>query len=86
MTGLIVKATKSIPAKYKHEINVKKFEQIAWEKGTQVTNGKTWKVFRADDIIGACNGVETPYVIIKMSANTIHGHPITFSEFKKYTK
>ncbi|MCK4651205.1 hypothetical protein KAT08_03480 [Candidatus Babeliales bacterium] len=59
---------------------------MAWEKGIPTTDGKTWKVFKADGIIGAKLGIETPYVRIEMSANTIHGHPITPAEYKALLK
>ncbi len=82
----IVKFTKESPAKYKYGTNIEEFERMAWERGTPVTNGKTWKVFTSNDIVGATNGIETRHAVVKMSANTIHGHPITPAEFKDYTK
>lgn len=47
---------------------------------------KNWKVKAYDTIIGASNGKETNYIIIENSANTIHGHPITESEYLKLLK
>ena len=58
----------------------------AWETGTPVTNGKTWKVKEYDEIIGACSGKETRYVRIEYSGGVIHGHPITEREYKKLIK
>ena len=51
-----------------------------------MTNGKNWKVQRYDDIIGATNGKETQFGRIENSANTIHGHPISESEYFKLLK
>ena len=80
----IVKSTKNGPAKYSLEIkNIEIFERDAWKKGTPVTNGKNWKVKKYDKIIGATEGKETQYVRIENSANTIHGHPISESEYVK---
>jgi len=81
-----IKETRYGDAKYKPEVNIEKLERMAWEKGTPVTSKKPWKVFKADDIIGATDGIETPYMRIEMSANTIHGHPITLAEYKAYLK
>lgn len=39
-----------------------------------------------DDIIGASEGKNTKFMRVEMSSNTIHGHPISESEFKKLTK
>jgi hypothetical protein len=54
---------------------------MAWDNGTPVTSGKTWKVYKADHIVGAKQGIETPYIRVELSSNTIHGHPITPQEF-----
>src|SRR5439155_693479 len=82
----IVKSTKTGAAKYKPGMHIESLERIAWENGTSVTNAKPWKVFKSDNIIGAKNGIETPYMRIEMSANTIHGHPITPIEYHQYLK
>ena len=47
---------------------------------------KNWKVKAYDRIIGATNGKETRYVRIENSVGTIHGHPITESEYLKLLK
>lgn len=39
-----------------------------------------------DNIIGASEGKVTNFVRVENSGNTIHGHPISESEFKKLTK
>ena len=85
--GEIVKSTKSGPAKYSPEIkNVQAFERDAWKTGIPVTNGKSWKVKSYDSVIGAASGKETKYVRIEMSGGTIHGHPISESEYHKLIK
>lgn len=81
-----VNSTKSGPAKYKPDVNIKDIEIKVWNEGTQVTNGKTWKVMKFNENIGACSGKETPYVRVEMSGNTIHGHPITPAEYFKLIK
>ncbi len=82
----IVESTKSCPAKYKPEINIEAIELQAWKSGRSTTNGKSWKVFECKDIIGAKDGIETRFVVVKNSGNTIHGHPILVSEYRKYIK
>ena len=82
----ITDSTKNGPAKYKPEIDIESTEKMVWEKGTSVTNGKTWKVKEFDDVIGASDGVETKYMRVEMSGGTIHGHPITKSEYLKLLK
>lgn len=54
----------------------------AWKYGKPTTNSKNWKVFKADQIIGANSGKETCYMGIECSANTIHGHPILESKYQ----
>lgn len=82
----IIDNTKFSEAKYKPGINIEALERYAWEKGTPTTNNKPWKVIELDEIIGAKNGLETKYMRVECSANTIHGHPITFEEYKRYLK
>ena len=80
----IVKSTKDGPAKYSKDIpDIEAFERNAWETGTPTTNGKNWKVKAYDEVIGATGGKETRYIRIENSANTIHGHPISESEYLK---
>ena len=82
-----VKSTKNGPAKYSPNIhNIEDFERDAWQNGTKVTNGKNWKVNSYDHIIGATEGMETPYVRIENSGNVIHGHPISEREYHKLLK
>ena len=82
----IIKSTKNGPAKYNLGTDIEVLERMVWEKGTPVTNGKTWKVMEFDDVIGAIGGAKTNYMIVEMSGGTIHGYPITKSEYLKLTK
>lgn len=82
----VVKSTKNGPAKYKHNTNVEALERGVWATGQPVNNGKSWKVERFSEVIGASNGVETNYVRVEYSAGTIHGHPITKAEYIRLTK
>ena len=82
----IVKSSKNGPAKYTPGTNIEKLERIVWEKGTPVTNGKTWKVMKFNDVIGASAGAETNYIRVEFSGGTIHGHPITKVEYNKLLK
>ncbi|MNP87341.1 hypothetical protein D3C76_1881730 [compost metagenome] len=57
------------------------------EHGVFVNNGKPWVVYELDDIIGAKSGIETRYIRVEISSDgTVHSHPITPQEYKKYTK
>ncbi|WP_394527575.1 RHS repeat-associated core domain-containing protein [Lacrimispora sp. JR3] len=83
----IVKSTKSGPAKYSPDIiDIESFERDAWKTGTPTTNGKNWKTKVYERVIGASEGKETTYIRIENSANTIHGHPISKSEYNKLNK
>lgn len=83
----IVRSTTYGDAKYKPEINIKELELHAWKNGQPVTiPGKNWKVFKCDEIIGANSGKETCYMRVECSANTIHGHPISESNYLRYLK
>jgi hypothetical protein len=39
-----------------------------------------------DHVIGAYNGVETKYMVVKLSVGEIHGHPISEALYKQYLK
>lgn len=76
--------TKNGPAMYKTDVNIESLERYAWEYGTTTTNGRTWKLVKFDDYIGATEGKDTVYMRIELTSNTneIHGHPISESEYK----
>ena len=82
----VVKSTKSGPAKYLKGAEIEALERMVWKNGTDVTNGKTWKVMEFDEVIGASLGKETKYMRVEFSSGTIHGHPITKSEYNKLLK
>ncbi len=82
----VVKSTEKGPAKYLPNTQISTLEKLAWDTGTPVTNGKTWKVKVFDETIGATEGKETIYMRVEMSAGTIHGHPISKAEYLKLTK
>ena len=62
------------------------FWRVVWENGKLATNKKPWKVMEFDEMIGVSEGTPTRFVRVEMSANVIHGHPITEVEYKKLTK
>ena len=83
----IVESTKNGPAKYKYGTDIEKLEMDALKNGKDVTNGKPWKVKEFSNIVGAKDGVETPYIRVEISPDgTIHSHPITPQEFQKLIK
>lgn len=72
--------------KYKPEIHIESIERTAWTKGTPVLSfGKNvhYKVYDAGKIIGASEGIDTPYIRVECSQGVIHGHPITKKEYLK---
>lgn len=81
----IIEYTKHGKAKYKPGINIENVERLAWEHGTCIAK-KDWKVMKFDSIIGAKSGLETSCIRVERSANTIHGHPITYLQYKGYLK
>ncbi|MFS1512525.1 hypothetical protein VQL36_08825 [Chengkuizengella sp. SCS-71B] len=84
--SVIRKSTKNGPAKYIKGIDYESLERDVWDEGIKVTNGKTWKVMEFDYVVGAKYGKHTKYVRVEWTEGTIHGHPITKDEFRKYTK
>lgn len=77
----IIKSTKTGPAKYKPDINIKYVEYDVFNSGTPVTNGKPWKVKDMGEVIGASEGKPSQWMRVELSAGTIHGHPISIDEF-----
>jgi filamentous hemagglutinin len=82
----VLEGTKNGPAKYKHGTDIKNLETNVWRNGKKVTNGKDWKVMEFDNVVGAKNGQASKWVRVERSGNTIHGHPITKSEYLKLLK
>jgi RHS repeat-associated protein len=73
-------------AKYAPGTDIEALERHAFEHGQEVNNGKPWKVIDMGRTIGANDGKETRFMRVELSANTIHGHPISEDAFKKLTK
>lgn len=83
----VVKSTKHGEAKYKPGINIEALERYAWEYGTPTTNGRTWRVMKFEDTIGANSGKETKFMRVEYtSGGVIHGHPILESDYLDYIK
>jgi len=73
-------------AKYLPGTDIEALERHAFANGQDVNNGKPWKVIDMGKTIGANDGKETQYMRVELSANTIHGHPISEESFRKLTK
>ena len=83
----IVSSTKSRAAKYHPKIRIETLERYVWKQGTPCTNKPAEKIMEFDDVIGASNGEETSCVKVEYGLdNTVHGHPITATEYKKLLK
>ena len=68
------------------EIHIESLERTAWIKGTPVSSfGKNvhYKVYDTGKIIGASEGIDTPYIRVECSQGVIDGHPITKKEYFK---
>ncbi|WP_159514026.1 MULTISPECIES: RHS repeat domain-containing protein [Enterobacter] len=81
----IIKSTNTGPAKYTHDVDIKTLEYDVFNTGMAVTNGKPWKVKDIGQVIGASEGKESQWMRVELSANTIHGHPISIDEFRRLT-
>lgn len=66
--------------------DIESIEKLAWKQGIPVNNGKKWKVMRFDNVIGASAGKEARYMRVEFSSGTIHGYPITETEYLKLTR
>ncbi|MBI6865705.1 hypothetical protein [Lysinibacillus fusiformis] len=85
--GEVIEDTITGFAKYKMGINIEAIERYAWHFGQDVKTGKTWRVFKFNEVIGAKKGKETCYVRVECtSGNIIHGHPIPEEEYNKLLK
>ena len=82
----MARSCKSGPAKYLPGTKVEALERLVWSEGKQITTGKPWKVMEFSDEVGASGGKGSKWVRVEESGGTIHGHPITESEFLKLTK
>jgi hypothetical protein len=76
-TKSVIEETRGKTALYKPGEDVEMLERGVWQNGTPVTNGKNWKVYEFDRVIGASDGKAVRWIRVEYSAGTIHGHPIT---------
>lgn len=60
-------------------------EQLGQKRTPVSSFGKNvhYKVYDAGKIIGASEGIDTPYIRVECSQGVIHGHPITKKEYLK---
>ena len=86
----VVESTTSGPAKFKNGIDPDKLTLEAWKDGVNVSNGKDWKVYKSNDIIGAYKGKETEYLRVERTIigneEVLHSHPIDKIQFNKLIK
>jgi len=73
-------------AKYHPEINIETLDGFVRTKGTEVTNGKLWRVMKFHEEIGAIGGKLSHFVRAEDSVGAIHGNPITETEFKRLAR
>ncbi|VEJ54615.1 S-type pyocin domain-containing protein [Pragia fontium] len=73
-------------AKFKPGVNIPQTDIDVWLNGVKTIKHPTWKVKEYDYIIGAYDGKETQWVVVKESQGTIHSHPTSLDEVKRYMK
>lgn len=81
----IIKSTLHGDAKYTIGLNIQKIEKYVWEYGLPCKDN-LWRVMQFEEVIGAYEGAETTCMVVKNSANTIHGHPISHAEMLRLLK
>ncbi|MCJ3377176.1 hypothetical protein LNY74_05780 [Klebsiella pneumoniae] len=57
-----------------------------WNTGQTTSLRSYWKVKQYDHIIGAYEGKETQWTVVKESQGVIHSHPISEEKAKRYIK
>jgi hypothetical protein len=83
----VIESTRTGPAKYKPGTDIQALEREVWEvTGTDVSNGRPWKVQEFAGEIGASEGKPSRWVRVASSGNTIHGHPISEGEYLRLKK
>lgn len=84
----VIESTKNGPAKFANDVDYTELTKKAWDEGAEVTNGKPWKVFKSEEIIGATKGKETKYMRVELTESTgeLHSSPIDLEQFNKLTK
>lgn len=83
----IVKSTANAgSAKFKPDINIPDIDKDVWNTGQTTKKHPDWKVKQYDHIMGAYEGKETQWVVVKESQGVIHSHPISEQKAKEYIK
>ncbi|ATM79274.1 hypothetical protein CRN79_18230 [Serratia fonticola] len=73
-------------AKFKPEVNIQEIDNDVWNTGQTTKTHPSWKVKQYDHIIGAYEGKETSWAVVKESQGVIHSHPISEQKAKGYIK
>ena len=73
-------------AKFKPDINIPDLDVDVWNTGQTTSLRSYWKVKQYDHIIGAYEGKETHWAVVKESQGVIHSHPISEEKAKRYIK
>jgi len=73
-------------AKFKPDINIPDLDVDVWNTGQTTSLRSYWKVKQYDHIIGAYEGKETRWAVVKESQGVIHSHPISEEKAKRYIK
>lgn len=83
----IVESTKyGGAAKFKPEVNIPEIDLDAWKNGEPIAMHPGWKVKKYDYVIGAFNGKETEWVVVKESQGTVHSYPVSVQQVNRYLK
>ncbi|HHQ6551869.1 TPA: S-type pyocin domain-containing protein [Serratia fonticola] len=73
-------------AKFKPDVNIPRIDIDVWSTGQTTKTHPDWKVKQYDHIIGAYDGKETQWVVVKESQGVIHSHPISEQKVKELMK
>jgi len=88
----VIKSTKKGVARYKPGEDVELLERTVWKQGSLATKpGKErWKVMEFNRVVGASEGKEVRWVRVEETggpdSRVIHGHPITYEEYRDLIK
>jgi hypothetical protein len=73
-------------AKFKPDVNIPEIDKDVWNTGQTTKIHPDWKIKQYDRIIGAYQGKETQWAVVKESQGVIHSHPISEGKAKEYMK
>lgn len=73
-------------AKFKPDVNIPEIDKDVWNTGQTTKTHPDWKIKQYDRIIGAYQGKETQWAVVKESQGVIHSHPISEGKAKEYMK